>query len=338
MSPLDTTPTGPTPPEPESTPPEANQNPTPDTTPQQETTSQQEAGTQPPQTRPEARAREHDASGTADRDDPPNARDQDAADAEAPAHSSLPGPNPEPEHAGTPAETWSRVRSALSLRSWRPQLLAGVLCALLGFAIVAQVQHTDESGLSELSETELIRVLDDVDDRNERLEAEAAQLARDEEELLSGSDQREAAREQAADRAEALSVLAGTVPVTGPGVEITITGSEGVVTAGNLVTFVHELRDAGAEAIEFGDTRVVVDTYFAEDDGGLLINGDRLPLPLMITAIGEPETMATAMRIPGGVADTIDQRGGDLTVETRAQVDIDSVVPPETGGRASEES
>lgn len=243
-----------------------------------------------------------------------------------------PGPNPEPEHAGTREQAWERLRSALGLSSWRSQALAGVLCALLGFAFVAQIQQTEESGLSQLSETELVRVLDDIDDRNARLESEASQLSRDEQELESGSNQREAARQQARDRVEALSILAGTVAVTGPGIVATIDGSAGVVTAANLVTFVQELRDAGAEAIDINGTRVVVDTYFTEsEDGRLRVAGADLSRPITITAIGEPDTMATAMRIPGGVADTIEQRGGTFTVETHDAVDIDSVVAPAEG-------
>ena len=243
-----------------------------------------------------------------------------------------PGPNPEPEHAGTREQAWERLRYAFGLSSWRSQALAGVLCALLGFAFVAQIQQTEESGLSQLSETELVRVLDDIDDRNARLESEASQLSRDEQELESGSNQREAARQQARDRVEALSILAGTVAVTGPGIVATIDGSAGVVTAANLVTFVQELRDAGAEAIDINGTRVVVDTYFTEsEDGRLRVAGADLSRPITITAIGEPDTMATAMRIPGGVADTIEQRGGTFTVETHDAVDIDSVVAPAEG-------
>ena len=252
--------------------------------------------------------------------------------------SGLPGPNPEPENAGTRAEAWERLRAAFGLSSWRSQALAGALCALLGFAFVAQIQQTEESGLSQLSETELVRVLDDIDDRNARLESEASQLGRDEQELESGSNQREAARQQARDRVEALSILAGTVAVTGPGIVATIDGSGGVVTAANLVTFVQELRDAGAEAIDINGTRVVVDTYFTESEGGgLRVAGTDLSRPITITAIGEPDTMATAMRIPGGVADTIEQRGGTFTVETHESVDIDSVVVPEDEGGTGED-
>jgi uncharacterized protein YlxW (UPF0749 family) len=275
----------------------------------------------PLRTRRQAMAQERaggDAAGGSDRDRGDQRR-------------TTPGPNPEPEDSGTREQSWQRLRSALAPRLGRSQLLAAILCALLGFALVAQVQHTEDSGLATLSERQLVRVLDDVDDRNERLEAEAAQLARDEEELQSGSNQREAAREQAQNRAEALSILAGTVPVTGPGVELTVTGSPGTISSSNIVTLVQELRDAGAEAIEINGIRVVVDTYFTEGSGGdLLINDEPLSLPITIVAIGEAETLATAMRIPGGVGDTVEQRGGDFTVTAHDTVDIDSVAPQAT--------
>lgn len=274
----------------------------------------------------------------------PPTRGTDAGTTAAPRRRrdrSAPGPTPAPEDAGTAADAWHRLRRLLTIAHPRSQILAGLLCALLGFALVAQIRHTEVSGLEQLSEQELLRVLDDVDSRNERLQEESEQLAQDERDLESGTNQREAALAQARERETTLSILAGTVPVTGPGITIEITGdaADSPLTAATAVTLVQELRDAGAESIQFDEQRIVVHSAFTEAaDGTLLVDGAPLELPVTVTAIGEPQTMDVAMNIPGGVADTIRNRGGDFTVETHDSVDIEAVVAPPEGvtGAATE--
>ena len=48
--------------------------------------------------------------------------------------------------------------------------------------------------------------------------------------------------------------------------------------------------------------------------------------PFLLTAIGDPATMATAMRIPGGIADTVKSQDGSLVITERDEVEILSTV------------
>ena len=61
-------------------------------------------------------------------------------------------------------------------------------------------------------------------------------------------------------------MLAGTVPVTGPGLVVTVEDPNGSVTYDTLIDIVQELRDAGAEAVAVNDIRIGVATAFAERD------------------------------------------------------------------------
>ena len=79
-----------------------------------------------------------------------------------------------------------------------------------------------------------------------------------------------------------------------------------------ILDAVQELRDAGAEAIQVGPSRVVVDTWFANGPDGVLVSDQLLTSPIRLTAIGDPDTMAAAMSIPGGLADSVRTRGADL--------------------------
>jgi uncharacterized protein YlxW (UPF0749 family) len=103
-----------------------------------------------------------------------------------------------------------------------------------------------------------------------------------------------------------------------------------------LLGAVQELRDAGAEAIQVsgsgGAVRVVASTWFADAggdaEGGVIIDGTTLGAPLTIEAIGDPDTLATATRFPGGVVQTVEDRlGGTADVRTEDTVEVDVVRP-----------
>ena len=56
------------------------------------------------------------------------------------------------------------------------------------------------------------------------------------------------------------------------------------------------------------------------------MSGTGVTTPFLITAIGDPATMATALRIPGGIADTVKSQDGSLVITEREQVEILSTV------------
>jgi uncharacterized protein YlxW (UPF0749 family) len=219
-------------------------------------------------------------------------------------------PPPEPAHepaapptTGPGSTVWQRLSRAGRPRRTRAQLLAALLVAALGFALVTQLRQTEEQGLSTLRQSDLVRILDDVGDRRDRLAAEASDLDSQRRELASASGGSQAAALQAArQRLAELSVLAGTAPAEGTGVQVQITDPGGLVTAPRILDLVQELRDAGAEAIQVGGVRVVASTAFVDaSGGGVTVDGHRLRPPYTVLAIGDSQTMATALEIPGGV-------------------------------------
>ncbi|MCK9893919.1 DUF881 domain-containing protein [Frankia sp. AgB32] len=126
-----------------------------------------------------------------------------------------------------------------------------------------------------------------------------------------------------------LAVLAGTVPVSGPGVELTIRDPHRSVDASVLVDALQELRDAGAEAIEIAGVRAVVTTYVADDPGrGLIVDGTSVSPPYALRVVGDAHTLDQALRIPGGVLDTVAARdGAQASVRTFGKLEIRSLRP-----------
>jgi uncharacterized protein YlxW (UPF0749 family) len=212
-------------------------------------------------------------------------------------------------------------------------LIGGALFAILGWMLVAGAiaQGSDEA-LANARPDELVQILDSLDAENDRLEQERRRLAGEVSSLTSGSNA--AALEQARNRQQSLEVLAGTTKVRGPGVRIVIRDRDGAVDAAEILDAVQELRDAGAESIEVAERRVVVSTWFGNppEPGtpAVLVSGDLRPSPYTILAIGDPETLATAMEIPGGVADSVRTAGAVFEMEQRETLDITSTVPLST--------
>jgi uncharacterized protein YlxW (UPF0749 family) len=207
------------------------------------------------------------------------------------------------------------------------RLAAGVialLTALLGFAIVVQVrQNSSSDNLANLREDDLVGILDNQNARADRLRQQIAELQLTLRRLQDSGDRSAAARQQAEADAQALGVLLGTLPATGTGVAVTITDPDGKLGAEDLLDVVEELRGAGAEAIQFATVRVTTTTSFtAADHDRVAVDGTTLSAPYSVLAIGDPKTLDTALNIPGGVAATIRNAGGDLAVAERPKVTI----------------
>ncbi len=238
---------------------------------------------------------------------------------------------PAREDSALPTTEPSTPRSLLSQLAFqpsRPHLFIGVLFLVLGLLVtLAIVRPGDDEPWRNARTEDLVQILDDLGARQDRLEAESTRLTALQRDLEAGSTVDAVAEAQR--QLEALQVLTGTTPVVGPGLTIVITDPDGVVDAPVLLDAVQELRDAGAEAIQVGSTRVVVDTWFADADGSVVVNGEPVSEPVRIVAIGDPETMAAAVSIPGGLADSVRTRGADFAASTSQALSI-SVTVPET--------
>jgi uncharacterized protein YlxW (UPF0749 family) len=222
------------------------------------------------------------------------------------------------------------VRAAARPRFSRAQLLVALLLAGLGFAAAVQVHSTHKGvDLSGARETDLVRILDDLGQRQQRLQAQLNQLNTTRDELRTGSNARAIAERETQQRAVTLGVLAGTVPASGPGVTITVTDPQAAVDSGLLLGAIQELRDAGAEAIQVNGVRVVAASWFADGGsrGGLLVDGTHVGAPYAIVAIGDARTISEALRIPGGVVDSVHNVGGAVTIAERTSLTVSALRP-----------
>ncbi|MFZ0157602.1 MAG: DUF881 domain-containing protein [Kineosporiaceae bacterium] len=225
-----------------------------------------------------------------------------------------------------------RLLAAMRPSVTRAQLLAGLLCAVLGFALVAQVRQTQTASLPTLRQGDLIGLLQRTTTRSSQLEEEARQLQAQLTELQTGSDRAAVAKKVTSAQLEVFRVLAGTVAATGPGIQLDIADPNRAVSAAMLLDAIQELRGAGAEAIQVGPVRVVAETAFVDDAGGngIRIDGVVLRPPYRVLAIGDSSSLDRALSIPGGILEGLSARQADGTIQKLPTVEVVARATPRT--------
>ena len=221
----------------------------------------------------------------------------------------------------------SRLWRAFS-RPTRGQVVVGVLVALVGFAGVTQVRSNQvDDTYAGLRQQDLIDILNGLAGNTQRAADEIQRLESTRDELQSDTSARKAALEQARKQVQVLGILAGTVPVRGPGVTITITEASGQVRVGPFIDMVQALRSAGAEAMQINhEVRVIAQTSFETATGGVLVDGRLLRPPFTVDVIGPPDSLVDALRFPDGPQDQFaEDDAAELTFEAVTSVDVETV-------------
>jgi uncharacterized protein YlxW (UPF0749 family) len=241
-------------------------------------------------------------------------------------HTQQPGPSDDGPLTG---------RQRLAAAVWPPrvtraQLIVAVLLFVLGLGLAIQVRsNSDESALRGARQEDLVRILDELDNRTQRLEDEKQRLEDQRTELENSSDQAEEARKQTQEKEQQLGILAGTVAAQGPGITLTIRDPARTVDSDKLLDTIQELRAAGAEAIQVNGTRVVASTFFSGTAGDIEVDGKRIHAPYTFEVIGEPQDLEPALNIPGGVVQTLEKEQATATVERSDKIIVDALRPAE---------
>ncbi len=244
-----------------------------------------------------------------------------------------PAPDPSPD-AVQPTADGERP-AAPAVAPWRRLSSAGaliwLLIALFGFTLVVQLRNNDtDQGLSTARQEDLVRILSDLEAREQRLAEEIRTLEASQRQLTSGVQGRQVALAEAEKRANELGLLAGTLPARGPGLLIDITPGGTPIKASAILNTVQELRGAGGEVMQLAGpdstaVRVVASSSFVDAQDGVLVDGVRLRGPYRLTVIGDPQTMRTALNIPGGVVAAVGNAGGTVIPQERNEVEVTAV-------------
>jgi len=116
-----------------------------------------------------------------------------------------------------------------------------------------------------------------------------------------------------------LQLLAGSVATQGSGIVITVTeapeaANKTRVRDEDLWLITNELLAAGAEGISINDQRLVGVSGIRNVGTRVMIYQTMTNSPFQISAIGEPAVMETALRMRGGVVDTLGRWGIKVSI------------------------
>lgn len=100
--------------------------------------------------------------------------------------------------------------------------------------------------------------------------------------------------------------LAGYTNINGPGITIKLinNGSEDSIIYNYdlILSIINKLNSAQATAISINEERIVFDTYLNLKEDSLYINNTKIKEPITINAIGDKDTLESALKIKYGIA------------------------------------
>jgi len=199
----------------------------------------------------------------------------------------------------------------------RPLRRIGLTLLLLvtGMLIVAQMRTQRHLRVVSYDRDEQAILISELVDANRRLREEIESLESEQAALQSVG--RGTALEEVVSELNRVRVLNGLVEVSGPGIEVII---DGPLSPLDLQDLMNESRNAGAEALALNDQRIVVNSVFvAGERGGIILDGQMIRRPYRLQAIGDPDTMETALLRPGGLISLLQRAYPNLIVSSTRQ-------------------
>ena len=214
------------------------------------------------------------------------------------------------------------------MKKFGKALVFGILCLILTFAITVQLRV---SSLSE-SESSQTKITDKLKDEIFRLNDENVKLA---EKFQNTTSELDDARNQAAQNDSSLkdtselikkyTIVSGKTDVTGQGIIIKYKPSDNEAKADmvkDLRDIVNEIKNAGAEAIEINNQRIVGTTAIEMVKNKIELNDTEVSENFIIKAIGDSNLMYSGLIRPGGTIENIKESGVSIEINSENAIKI----------------
>ena len=206
--------------------------------------------------------------------------------------------------------------------------LIALVCVLIGFMVAVQFR-TAQDAKGSLSQQRI----EEISDRLLQTEHERDELSEELHKMQTAA----ASADNQQDK-DLLRYRAALVPLEGEGVIVRMDDSTKPAKAGenpnlyvihddDLLRVVNELRAAGAEAIAINGQRLTGTSEIRCAGPTLSVNNVRSSAPFEIRAIGDKKSLENALRMRGGVAETLGVWG--IQLDIKASNDV--YIPPYRG-------
>ena len=196
-------------------------------------------------------------------------------------------------------------------------------CVVLGIMLAVQFHS-----VKQIRETYSNQRVEDLVRRLNETEKARIALTEEIEDIRKGEPEGAVKKEQ-----DRLKTLAGLTAVKGPGVRVTLDDSKQVGKIGenanlyiihdeDVLKVINELKASGAEAISVNDQRLIASSEIRCVGPTLLVNDVRYSPPYVISAIGDAKTLEAALKLRGGVMETLKFYGIQIQVQQEQEISI----------------
>jgi len=201
-------------------------------------------------------------------------------------------------------------------------------CVVLGLLLSVQfkTQQNVQNNLMLQRSEDLATIVNNLDESRRVLQAELRDLRNKQAAYNNSGDGTEALANLQSE-IEKMAIVAGTARVRGPGVVVNLKGKDGAQELG-VLTVVNELWAAGAEGIAVNGYRIGMNTGidWAGRDGGVIIGNSRPQSPpYVVTAIGDPATLESALMMTGGITDQLLVFGMEMEIDQKLDIELPPV-------------
>ena len=223
------------------------------------------------------------------------------------------------------------------------QIAIAAVCVVLGIMLAVQFRTTQDIRAS-IS----FQRVEDLSQRLSQTEKERDALVKEVHQLRQTANHEIPSKEM-----EVLKMGAGVTAVQGPGIIVTIDDSKRPTKPGenpnlylihddDILKVINELWAAGAEAVSINEQRLIASSEIRCAGPTLSVNNTRYSPPYDIRAIGEPQTLDTALKMRGGVIETLQFWGIQVSVKKVEVVKVpaykgafrfDFAIPVKEGGK-----
>lgn len=220
--------------------------------------------------------------------------------------------------------------------SFHAHALIAMVCFILGMMLVAQFRSVQVNGgaITSLQRAqELTMELKNVIDEREMLKKEVADLRGRLTEYENSASKISSLTEAMKKELEKARMTAGLLAGTGPGVVIILDDSNIPKQPGedpnlflihdeDLLKVVNELFAAGAEAVSINGQRIIANSEIRCVGPTIIVNSVRLAPPFVVQAIGDPDTLESSMKMRGGVIESLQVFGIQVSVKKQENINM----------------
>lgn len=209
-------------------------------------------------------------------------------------------------------------------------ILLGVIIGIQAKTVKKQITTVDVQRVSELS-VELKKTMEE-NENLVRQQKENEKKIREYENSMSGDDK---SLQLLKEELENTRKISGMTKLQGKGITVTLNDSRQtakgnadanayLVHAEDILSVINELNVAGAEAISINGQRIIGSSSVRCAGSVVNINGVKIATPFVITAIGDPDVLESALNFPGGVIDSLSPWGIEIIIKKQPNVIVEA--------------